>query len=116
MPFVGRDAQGNITAISERRGKATTEEIAANDREVIEFLARPDRDEEAERLAMTRLELMESDLGMARLIEDMVEGLVANGTLMLTDLPEAAREKIMQRRDLRERMRSISSLIDDDIL
>jgi hypothetical protein len=47
------------------------------------------------------LDLMRSDLAMARVIEDLFQALQTKGVLSETDLPEAAREKIATRDDLR---------------
>lgn len=42
-----------------------------------------------------------SDLGMARVIEDLIIALVSNGLLALTDLPQIAQNKIAVRQELR---------------
>lgn len=59
-------------------------------------------------------ELSALDSDFIRVLEDLIDALLANGTLRLTDLPPNALEKISQRKLARERFRSALDLIDDD--
>jgi hypothetical protein len=46
-------------------------------------------------------QLAETDLDMVRIIEDLIKLLIAKGVIAETDLPQAARNKIQQRNNLR---------------
>ncbi len=99
MPFVVRDAEGKIIAVYEASADAASEEVAADDPQVVDFLLR------------------DTDADMARITEDLIETLIEKNAIMLTDLPRSAQEKLMTRRRLRDRMSALVGLIhEDDIL
>lgn len=54
------------------------------------------------------------DEDFIRVLEDLIDALLANGTLRLTDLPPQALEKLNQRKQERDRMRNSLDLIPDD--
>lgn len=57
------------------------------------------------------------DIEFVRVLEDLIDALIANGTLRLTDLPPKAVEKLNQRKKVRARLRnSLDLLTDDDLL
>lgn len=62
----------------------------------------------------SRRELSALDADFIRVLEDLIEALLANGTLRLTDLPPRALEKLSQRKRVRQRVRNSLDLIDDD--
>lgn len=59
-------------------------------------------------------ELSNLDAGFIRVLEDLIDALLANGTLRLTDLPPEALAKLNQRKHARKRMRNALDLIDDE--
>lgn len=61
-----------------------------------------------------RKKLSELDADFIRVLEDLVDALLANGTLRLTDLPPEAVAKLDQRRQARARLRNSLDLIGDD--
>ncbi len=61
-----------------------------------------------------RGELSELDTGFIRVLEDLIDALLANGTLRMTDLPEHAQAKLNRRKHARQRLRDALDLIDDD--
>lgn len=111
MPYVARDSEGNITAVSEEPTGEAVEQLPAEDPELADFLLQLSGE------LSVRQRLVESDIEMARVTEDLVEVLIEKNMIMLTDLPKAAQEKIIKRRSLRERVNSLVGLVDtDDIL
>ncbi len=54
------------------------------------------------------------DIGFIRVLEDLIDTLVANGTLRLTDLPPQAQAKLNERKGARRRLRDSLDLIDDE--
>lgn len=68
--------------------------------------------------AQQRLEkeqaLQTLDTDFIRVLEDLIDVLVANGTLRLTDLPAEALDKLSQRKRARARLRDALDLINDD--
>lgn len=53
---------------------------------------------------IAKQKLIETDRAMVRIAEDLITTLIAKGAIALTDLPEAAREKIQQRQQLRSQL------------
>ena len=49
-----------------------------------------------------------------RVLEDLIDALLSNGTLRLTDLPPQALEKLTRRKQVRERLRNSLDLLPDD--
>lgn len=62
----------------------------------------------------TAQELSQLDADFIRVLEDLIDALVANGTLRLTDLPAEALQKLNQRKSARARLRDALDLIEDD--
>lgn len=62
----------------------------------------------------TAQELSQLDADFIRVLEDLIDALVANGTLRLTDLPAEALQKLNQRKSVRARLRDALDLIEDD--
>lgn len=110
MPFVIRDENGRVAALSEIPLEAAAEHLEARDPEVLAFFARiaeADGVVEGDRF-------MASDLEFIRVIEDVVEVLIRKGVLALTDLPAEAQGKLMERRALRGWLAGVVGMIDDD--
>lgn len=64
----------------------------------------------------TRLkqDLSALDTDFIRVLEDLIDALIANGSLRLTDLPPRALEKLTQRKRARQRLHDALDLIPDD--
>lgn len=58
-------------------------------------------------------ELSGLDIEFIRVLEDLIEALIANGVLRLTDLPPQAVEKLNQRKSARKRLHGALDLIDE---
>lgn len=61
-----------------------------------------------------KAELSSLDIDFIRVLEDLIDTLVANGTLRLTDLPPQALAKLNQRKSARSRLRNSLDLIEDE--
>ncbi|MGB6008628.1 hypothetical protein [Castellaniella sp.] len=59
-------------------------------------------------------DLSELDAGFIRVLEDLIDALIANGSLRLTDLPPQALEKLNLRKRARRRLHDALDLIPDD--
>lgn len=104
MPFVSRDAEGRIVAVAAEPNDAVTEAIDAEAPELLAFLARISPGG-ANDLART-------DLGLIRVVEDLIDTLMDKNVLRFTDLPEAAQQKLVARRSLRKSLNSLSLIGD----
>lgn len=107
MIFVKCDERGQVVAIgteapAEAEGWSQVED---GDARVAEF---------CRRVASGGSELNQSDTAFIRVLEDVIDLLVDRSVIMFTDLPQAAQQKLMARRNARARMRGEFRLIDDE--
>ena len=104
MPYIKRDEQGYIVAVSRVEEPGFDEEVSRESPELSAFLA-------SQQVANS---LDESDQDFVRVLEDVVELLIARGVILFTDLPRSAQEKIMRRQKLRNELSGELDLIGDD--
>ncbi|HLT99965.1 MAG TPA: hypothetical protein VKZ70_09520 [Burkholderiaceae bacterium] len=62
----------------------------------------------------TPAELSKMDADFIRVLEDLIDALLAKGVLRLTDLPPEALEKLNKRKTARRRMRDALDLLEDE--
>lgn len=106
--FIKRNPAGDIVAISKVVDGDISEYLPDNAQELQAFLqASPP---ERQRL------LEQSDLDMARVLEDLVGLLIEQNVIRFTDLPTAAQSKLLSRRELRKQGQAIDLLDDGDDL
>lgn len=108
MPYVSRDENGNIVGIYRSPLNGASEELAAEDPEIIQFLSDAGSSEQL------KWELFVSDLLMGRLVEDLVDVLIDKNVMTVTDLPAGAQRKLMRRRHLRKKMQATDGLLTDE--
>ena len=132
MPYIRRDAEGNISGLIDNPGGPEAEEASISNPEVMAFLFGDERArgipdgcnlhapqclEVILGLQDHRMLLNESDLAMARVVEDLVDVLVNKGVLRFTDLPEAAQKKLRTRQAARTDVDHHSPLVGgEDVL
>ena len=110
MPFIKRDPEGKIIGLFCEKQVDAEEELAVNDKEIIEFLESEDYSEYTSHL------LNQSDNDFIRVLEDLIDVLLDKHVLLLTDLPEAAQRKLLKRKKIRKKyIQSILSEEEDDI-
>jgi hypothetical protein len=95
MPYVKRDGAGHITAMFDRPQPDAQEQVPAQAPDVTLFLYGPPGE---------RRGMLASDLELVRVIEDLIELLVGKGLIQFTELPDAVRGKVFQRKDLRRQL------------
>ncbi|KPK25415.1 MAG: hypothetical protein AMJ61_12045 [Desulfobacterales bacterium SG8_35_2] len=109
MLYVERDDAGNIIALHNKPEQGADEKKSIMDEEILEFLNRNvDTDPRVHLLSL-------SDIGIIRILEDLINLLVRKNIILFTELPEEAQEKIRNRKRLREKI-SPDHLMADDIL
>lgn len=107
--YVQRDADRRILSVSKVATAQCTEQIDADEPELLQFLAEVKGADE-------RVRLQQSDLDFVRVLEDVLDLLMDKGVISFTDLPQAARDKIMQRQSLRRRYNDVDLVGDDEPL
>ena len=108
MPFVHKDAAGKILAVYTEPVKGGVE-VEPNDPALKAFIQQniPDAGAGAQE------DWMQSDLGLARVIEDLIEVLIDKKLIMFTDFPEGAQKKLLNRRGLRKEFDLVEGLFGD---
>jgi hypothetical protein len=104
MPFVQRDADGRIVAVSQVPADGMTA-IAADDTDLRAFLGR---------MGVEAQQISATDLDFVRVLEDVVELLIGRGVILFTDLPESAQQKMLHRQALRSSLPGSLDLLGDD--
>ncbi|APX92886.1 tryptophan synthase subunit beta like protein [Halomonas sp. 1513] len=105
--YVERDKDGNIVTISREATADCKEYVASDSLEISLFLGNKVVIEETD-------QLRESDLEFVRVLEDVIEVLMNKGLISFTDLPDAARDKLLTRQNLRRRVNDVGLMDDSD--
>jgi hypothetical protein len=97
--YIQRDAAGQITGLSSQPEDDRAELASLADPQVQQFLRH-------------------LDLDLVRVLEDVIDLLVARGVFRFTDLPDSAQEKLLFRKTLRSRWSAVDDPLGeaDDLL
>jgi len=107
MLYVERAGDGKIIALHSNTHPNTEEHKSTIDEEILEFL------HTTVSADSRKLLLSLSDMGIIRLIEDLIDLLIKKNVIFFTELPEQARERITERKRIREKMASPQLMVDD---
>ena len=108
MPFVKRDDTGKITAVYSVADTPGLEQVSGDDPQLVDFLYDDDPE------AAAKKDMIESDLGLARVLEDLIDLLIEKGAFRFTDLPKPAQQKLMARRGLRKEFAYVETLFGSE--
>ncbi len=108
MPFVHKDANGKILAVYTEPVEGAVE-VEPNDPALKAFILQNIPSTGADGTE----DWMQSDLGLARVIEDLIEVLIDKKLIMFTDFPEGAQKKLLDRRGLRKEFDLVEGLFGD---
>ncbi|MDD2833963.1 MAG: hypothetical protein PHD12_08135 [Methylotenera sp.] len=104
MAYILKDPQGDIIAASaSEKLDDNWVEVAADDKQYLAYLEQALTEGDAFR---------ESDIHLARVLEDLITLLVERNTIRFTDLPEAAQKRLNQRQSMRKNTR-LSGILDE---
>lgn len=108
MMYIRRDTEGKILAVSREAVDGDGWSAAgAEDTDLLAF----GRD-----IIEGTNPMGATDLGLVRVLEDLIELLVERSLIRFTDLPAPAQRKLMERRGAREAMQHLSLLDDDGVI
>lgn len=93
MPYVKRNAEGKIISISMVASEEHAEIVDPNADELKLTLAL---------LSSGNLDAMASDLAMVRVIEDLIDILLAKSLISINDLPQSVQLKLLARKNSRQ--------------
>lgn len=109
MPYIQRNNEGCISAISSEQTLSISEWIEPDAPEFKIYLSRL-----AGNVPEVAGALAESDHALVRVVDDLVNVLIEKNLMRFTDLPEAAQRKLMARQSLRQSLNSLNLLGDED--
>lgn len=105
MPFVKRNQDGEIEAVSQQQDELFSEELSNTDKELQQFLSG---------ISESGAAFTQSDLDFVRVVEDLINLLIAKNYIRFTDLPDQAQEKMRSRQALRGKLNSSLDLLSDE--
>jgi hypothetical protein len=117
MPYVERDANNKIIALYKDASPQAKEELSPTHPAIIGFLFDDELEVKNKKFkpSVFDIEGMSlSDLGMVRVIEDLIDVLIKKHLINITDLPEAAIERLQKRKTMRSRLEAIRKVINDE--
>ncbi|MFT5532671.1 MAG: hypothetical protein ACI8WM_000134 [Burkholderiaceae bacterium] len=98
MPYIQRDSDGSVIALFRDAPAAESERLFSDHPDVLAFLAIDGATSVATDALATLATL---DNAMIRVVEDLVDVLIQKHVIMLTDLPEKAQRKVLDRKETR---------------
>lgn len=107
MPYVQRDELGRLIGLLKEPGDSGGEFLSAAHPEVLAFLSEGEEGEDGQFSPLT-------DLQMVRVIEDLIDLLIAKNLIVLTDLPTAVQKKLLHQRTRRASLFGDVSMPEDD--
>lgn len=110
--YVKRDDKGQIVAVSTSQELGFDEQLDPESSELKSFLqiAAGGSSDSGDQIQQLRL----SDVALARVVEDIINLLTDKGIIQFTELPEAAQNKLLQRKLLRSDIRRLDLLAEED--
>jgi len=109
MLYVERDNAGNILALHIKPEPNAQEQKSILDEEILDFLNKNvETDPWIQLLSL-------SDIGIIRILEDLIDLLIRKNIILFTELPEEAQAKINDRKRVRKKL-GPDHLVVDDIL
>lgn len=117
MPYIARGKSGAIIAVFKQENECAREHVRPEDRELQAFLGQKMLADKARERATGRSKLhqalRQSDADLVRVLDDLITVLLNKGMIVFTDLPADARQKLMNRRRLRDRARDLRGLVGE---
>lgn len=105
MTYIVRGEHGRIVTASNEALDGPCEQIAADSPELQAFI---------EELAGENNLFETSDLKLIRVIEDVIDLLIAKNVICITELPPPVQSKLMERRSLRQSLNALKLFGDED--
>jgi len=107
MLYVERAEDGRIVALHSSPEPNAAEQKSEIDDEILEFL------HTTVSADSRKLLLSLSDMGIIRLLEDLIDLLIQKNVIFFTELPPQAQQRITERKRIREKIASQELMVDD---
>jgi len=109
MLYVERNKAGDIIALHIKPEAKAQEQKSIMDEEILQFLNKNvDTDPWIQLLSL-------SDIGIIRILEDLIDLLIRKNIILFTELPEEAQAKINERKRVRKKLGPSHLMVDDII-
>jgi hypothetical protein len=108
MPYLKRNTEGTIVAISDEVMDGFTEITEAEAEEAARFAA--------DTVGTAEESISQTDLDFVRVLEDLIELMMDKNIIQFTELPPASQTKMLARQKLRKTMKSHLELLDEEKL
>ena len=106
MSYIKRNDSGEIVAVSQEALPGFVESTESDEGEVIAF--------SATLAGQDHVDLSRSDLEFVRVLDDVIELLMAKNVIQFTELPDASQAKMLLRRRLRDGLDNRLDLLPED--
>jgi hypothetical protein len=107
MLYVERTEDGKINSLHSSPHPNADEQKSIMDEEILDFL------HTSVNADSRKLLLSLSDMGIIRLLEDLIDLLIQKNVIFFTELPPQAQERITERKRIRETLASQSLTVDN---
>ena len=116
MFFVQRNTDGQLMRVEAEAYAESTEMLPADHPDLQAWFANEVMATSHKQLLQIKQlkQLRQSDLEMIRVLDDLIAVLISKGVILVTDLPEPAQTKLMDRFHAREALGGLSNLVEDD--
>lgn len=111
MPYAIRNEQGEIIALTASPNHEDDTPVGFDHPEVLQFLMRDGSNNDSQKKYH---ELLVQDFQQIRIVEDLIDLLTAKGTILFSELPVAAQEKILRKKTRREEFEQTNDILVDD--
>ncbi|WAW09478.1 hypothetical protein NB640_09515 [Oxalobacter vibrioformis] len=111
MPYAIRNVNGEIIALTALPNREDDTPVIFSDPEVLGFLTREAGGNDPQKKFH---ELLAQDFQQIRIMEDLIDLLTAKGTILFSELPIAAQEKILRKKTRREEIDQTNDILVDD--
>ncbi|MCA3158976.1 MAG: hypothetical protein ING36_04425 [Burkholderiales bacterium] len=102
MPYIQRDPQGVILALSREASEDFSEFLPASAPEIREFIFKINE--------YDPWSFESADKEFIRVLDDLIGALIEKNLLRFTDFPEAAQKKLLARKSLRKEIQGLDLL------
>ena len=113
MFYVQRNTDGRLLRVEAEAYAESTETLPADHPDLQAWFANEVMATSHKQLLQIK-QLRQSDLEMIRVLDDLIAVLISKGVILVTDLPEPAQTKLMDRFQAREALGGLSNLVEDD--
>jgi hypothetical protein len=103
MPYIFKNAEGLITGSASEKLGGDWEFIEGDSKEYLDYL---------EQSLTEHASFRESDIQLARVLEDLISILIDRGMVRFTDFPPAAQKRLNYRQSMRKKNR-LSGIVDE---